>query len=170
AAMPATTCPVPSGEPSSTTSTSMRESWSRISGTMRVTLSRSLYVGTMTRTCRIGGRCSGNSSSLHDDTTGQGDQRDDDGDPGNGLPRFVRRTGKGEFDLPCSGRQLHPYHAVLRSAYVPGLAVDRRMPAWIVILGDYQRGARRRPTVECQRHPARRIRIDVRHDAGRRGQ
>src|SRR6185437_7640994 len=118
AAMPATTCPVPSGEPSSTMSTSMRESWSRISGTMRVTLSRSLYVGTMTRTCLIGGRWSGNAWSLHDDAASEREQGDDDSDPGHGLSRLVRRAGKGELDLPRSRRQLHADHAVLRSAYV----------------------------------------------------
>src|SRR5437764_5234602 len=83
-----TICPVPSGEPSSTTSTSSRPSCLRTESTIRRMFSRSLYVGTMTSARSRAG--SGDTPTpLGERARQRGQHREQDREGGHELPLLV---------------------------------------------------------------------------------
>src|SRR3982750_2877628 len=106
--------PVPSGDPSSTTSTSSFGSCFRTRSMSRAMFSRSLYVGTMTterptpvRVCSAApASATAAASPVHDDSAGDQEERQHQRDEGDRLAALVRGAVEREVDVGRTGGQL----------------------------------------------------------------
>src|SRR5687767_701085 len=98
AAISSATAPVPSGDPSSTIRTSSDGSCERMAGTICETLSRSLYVGTITSA--FSGNCF--RSPLRYRTHTSENQCGGKRDQGDHLPLLICGACKRQIDLGCS--------------------------------------------------------------------
>src|SRR5215510_7143284 len=150
-ARPSASCPVPSGEASSTTSTSSRESCANTCGTSCGRLAASLYVG-MTTSARSATPARPPQPHSRPGPCGQEQQREDRHE----LAPRVRRRGE---------LQLHPLRPCLyghreeRLIAPPRrrrLSIHRRVPIGIPVLGDQQITVLRRCGIEGDCHPSRR--------------
>src|SRR3982750_2465103 len=101
--------PVPSGDPSSTTSTSSFGSCFRTRSMSRAMFSRSLYVGTMTterptpdRVCSAASATAA-ASPVHDDPAGDQKERQHQRHEGDRLAALVRGAVEGEVDVGRTG-------------------------------------------------------------------
>src|SRR5262245_27332777 len=130
AARSSTSAPVPSGDPSSTMSTSRVGDWASTASMILRTFSRSLYVGMMT---------SPRSGTFDHPARGsqrQPSQGNDQGNECHSLSILVRCAVEPQFDLPTTRRQFHANQGEIGAADVGRLAVHRGRPARIVIFAD----------------------------------
>src|SRR5262249_37452278 len=139
--------PVPSGELSSTTRTSMRGSCRRIAGTIWGRLVASLYVGTMTRTRsitrRLPPRERGNSS--HRQSGKQGDQTHQ-------LTLPVGRRVEGQIHLAGPGGKDDAQQGVVRPKHRGRFAIYKCVPVRIPVLGNKQVTGFRIRSFQIDRH------------------
>src|SRR5262245_59556736 len=150
-ARPSASCPVPSGEASSTTSTSSRESCANTCGTSCGRLAASLYVG-MTTSARSATPARPPQPHSGAGPCGQEQQRDDRHEL---APREGRRRELQLYPL-CPGFYGHREERLITPPRRRRLSIDGRMPVGIPVLGDQQITVLWWCGIEGDRHPSRR--------------
>src|SRR5882724_5046068 len=128
--------PVPSGELSSTTSTSMQGSWASTAGTTCDTLVRSLYVGTTT-SIRSATQPPYARAGRRPDQEPEGDQQRQPGDHF-AAPVVGRRELEPHLARPRGKR--HAQEGVIAPMHRRGLAIHRRVPVRIPRLAHQEEG------------------------------
>src|SRR5688572_18013727 len=162
ALMPSTIAPVPSGEPSSTTSTSRRASRSSTWSMSRAILSRSLYVGMMTSPL------SDTTSSLHHEPGGDERERHQQRDDRYNLSSGIDRVGKGELYTARAGGERDSHQRVVGPSNRRRTSVDHGSPPRVPVLGHDECRSLRSGTIELDLNLARRRIADTRTGCERR--
>src|SRR5688572_17470335 len=134
AASSSASCPVPSGELSSTTSTSSRGSCWRIAGTTSGRLTRSLYVGTTTRNCSATSTADVQDGGHHGEKNHgcPGDQADCGGKPDD------RGLIPENYAVLAAPGQRHTHEGMVDADDLSGDAVDFRGPGLMIAPADVQ--------------------------------
>src|SRR5688500_12857866 len=153
--MESTIAPVPSGEASSTTRTSIDGSCARMAGIRRAMLNFSLKVGTMTSVR------SAKASPVPPDSGAKSEETDEDGEPGDRLSGLIGRAGELQPHRSSSGWELDSDQAQIRPPKPRRLAVNRRSPPRIVVLRDHETGSVGRRRTQCDFDVAGRILRDA---------
>src|SRR5437868_13435755 len=108
---------------------------------------------------------SGKASPVAPATDAQHQDPDKNRRPRNRLAPLISRTGKMQFDAASSLGQLHSDEGIVRAANACRLAVRRRDPARIEILGHHERRSRRSGSAEIDLHPSRLVALDARSES-----
>src|SRR5437764_13979636 len=98
---------------------------------------------------------SGKASPVAPATGTQHQDPDKDRRPCNRLAPLISRTGKMQFDAASSLGQLHSDEGIVRAANACRLAVGRRDPARIEILGHHERTSLRSESSEIALNTSR---------------
>src|SRR5690242_10870790 len=128
AAKASASCPVPSGEASSTTRISRRESWASTCGTRWGMFPASLYVG-ITTSPLSGMPC----ASRHDGCE-YGDEEHGEGTDGDRLAQLVQLRVERELHALGAGRQRQGDQRVIAPEHRCGLTVDAGLPVGVPVL------------------------------------